>query len=111
MSDATEEELETAVILFAHYLEVDVEKESCLIPVVRDAMMDLPKGWEIGIGEGEHKGIPFFFNEATGESEWKHPRELECRKTIEEQRIRKMGKPSCFIAEQKFRTFIFKSSL
>lgn len=92
MSDPTEHELDLAAQVFAHYLGVDLEEESDLIPIVRAAMLDVPQGWEVGVGKDDHGGIPYFYNEDTGESLWKHPRESQCTAKVEEARKLKQPK-------------------
>ncbi|CAM9541182.1 unnamed protein product, partial [Hapterophycus canaliculatus] len=34
---------------------------------------DVPEGWVTGEGEGEYKGLVYYYNEASGESTWDHP--------------------------------------
>lgn len=34
---------------------------------------ELPPGWEMVMGEGEHEGVPFYYNEELNESVWEHP--------------------------------------
>ena len=62
-----EEEFSTAVLIFAHYLNINIETESDLIYIAEKALRKLPKDWELGIGDGEdNNGIPYFFNTQTG---------------------------------------------
>ena len=53
-----------------------------LLYVAEEAFYNLPADWEIGIGEGEHAGIPYFYNAVTGESDWKHPHEEACFRKV-----------------------------
>jgi len=78
---------ETAVLIFAHFLGIDIESEHHLLYIAQDALSSkgLPKGWELGIGDGENDGIPYFFNTETEESVWNHPKEaIFIRKVKEE---------------------------
>jgi len=62
--------------------------------VAEEAFYNLPVDWEIGIGEGEHAGIPYFYNAVTGESDWKHPHEEACFRKVKiaKERKREMKK-------------------
>lgn len=82
MEDPEDPEMATAVRVFAHYLGVDLDTELDLLPAVKEAFYNLPEDWDIGIGDGEHAGIPYFFNVNNGESEWKHPREEQCFRAV-----------------------------
>jgi hypothetical protein len=84
-----DEEMETAIRVFAHYLGLDINTEEDLLPAVRTGFYDLPDGWEVGIGDGAHSGIPYFYNAQTEESAWQHPREQQCRRRLEIARARK----------------------
>lgn len=78
---------ETAVLIFAHFLGIDIETEHHLLYIAQDALSvkGLPKGWELGIGDGDNDGIPYFFNTETEESVWNHPKEaIFIRKVKEE---------------------------
>jgi hypothetical protein len=89
MSDALDEaDLKTAVLVFAHYLGIDIETEQELLKIAENALKTLPPGWELGIGDGTNAGIPYFFNESTGESVWKHPKELIYLKKVKEEKKR-----------------------
>jgi hypothetical protein len=83
-----DEEFHTAALVFAHYLGIDLDREPELISYAEDALEDLPAGWELGIGEDENKGIPYYFNTKTGESVWQHPLEDKYRQIIENERNR-----------------------
>jgi hypothetical protein len=83
-----DEEFHTAALVFAHYLGIDLDREPELIRYAEDALEDLPAGWELGIGEDENKGIPYYFNTKTGESVWQHPLEDKYRQIIEDERNR-----------------------
>ena len=84
----SETEFNTAVFVFAHYLGIDLEKEQALLPVAEKALRTLPEGWSVGIGDGDNEGIPYFFNEETGESVWKHPKENLYMRKVKEERKR-----------------------
>lgn len=56
----------TAELVFANYLGLDIDTEQDLIYIAKEALDNLPSGWELGIGEGANAGIPFFYNETTG---------------------------------------------
>jgi hypothetical protein len=45
----TDEEFNSAVLIFAHYLGIDLENESELIYIASDALNKLPKGWKLGL--------------------------------------------------------------
>jgi hypothetical protein len=84
----TDKELETAVLVFAHYLGIDIEKERDLIDIAQEALEDLPDGWQLGIGEDDSAGIPYFYNDDTGESSWHHPEEKKYMKIIKQEKQR-----------------------
>lgn len=88
MDDIDSKELQTAVLVFAHYLGIDLDTEQELLSIAEEAFDQLPPGWEFGIGEGEHAGIPYFYNAATGQSEWKHPREELYMKKVKKEKQR-----------------------
>jgi hypothetical protein len=89
MSDALDEaDVKTAVLVFAHYLGIDLETEQELLKIAENALKTLPPGWELGIGDGTNAGIPYFFNESSGESVWKHPKELIYLKKVKEEKKR-----------------------
>ena len=79
-------EFNTAVYVFAHYLGIDLEKEQSLLSIAETALRTLPDGWSLGIGDGDNEGIPYFFNEDSGESVWKHPKENIYLKKVKEER-------------------------
>lgn len=79
-------DISTAVLIFAHYLGIDIETEPDLLSIAEEGLQQLPKGWELGIGEGDNAGIPFFYNEKTGQSVWKHPEENVYISKIQRQR-------------------------
>lgn len=89
MESQEDAEMETAVRVFAHYLGVDLDTESDLIPAVRDAFYNLPEDWDIGIAQDDQAGIPFFTNSITGVSDWKHPREEMCIQAVKAARAEK----------------------
>ena len=59
-----------------------------------EAFYDLPSGWEVGIGEDDHAGIPYFYNAETGESDWKHPREEMCIRRVKNARMKRQERLS-----------------
>ncbi|RYH00753.1 hypothetical protein EON65_48830, partial [archaeon] len=81
-----QKDLTTAIYVFAHYLGIDLDKEQELIHIAEDAFENLPPGWEFGIGEGEHAGIPYFYNSKTNESKWNHPEEQKYMNMVQKER-------------------------
>ena len=79
---------ETAVLIFAHFLGIDIETEHHLLYIAQDALSPkgLPKGWELGIGDGDNDGIPYFFNTITEESVWNHPKEDVFKRKVNDER-------------------------
>ena len=86
MGDAGEQEMQVALRVFAHYLGINADTEQELLAVAEEVFYDLPKDWEVGIGEDEHAGIPYFYNTITGESDWKHPKEEMCFRKVKQAR-------------------------
>ena len=87
MSSAEEKKaLNTAILVFAHYLGIDLDSEDDLLFIAEEAFENLPAGWEFGISEGEVEGIPYFFNAVTKESDWKHPEETIYMKRVARER-------------------------
>ncbi len=82
-----EKDFKTAVAVYAHYLGIDVETERNLVFIAEDALHNLPRGWDHGIGEDEHAGIPYFFNNKTGQSVWKHPEEAIWIRKVKEEKL------------------------
>ena len=83
-----EADISTAVLVFAHYLGIDLETEQELLPIAENALRNLPAGWELGIGDGDNAGIPYFFNESSGASVWKHPKEVVYIRKVKEEKKR-----------------------
>ena len=83
-----EADISTAVLVFAHYLGIDLETEQELLPIAENALRNLPAGWELGIGDGDNAGIPYFFNESSGASVWKHPKEVIYIRKVKEEKKR-----------------------
>jgi hypothetical protein len=51
MSDAlSDADFSTAILVFAHYLGIDLETEQDLLKIAENALKNLPSGWELGIG-------------------------------------------------------------
>jgi hypothetical protein len=86
--ELSEADISTAVIVFAHFLGIDLETEQELLPIAENALRNLPNGWELGIGDGDNAGIPYFFNESSGESVWQHPKEAVYKKKVKEEKKR-----------------------
>ena len=88
MDSDPDDQLNTAILIFAHFLGIDVETERHLLYIAQDALgiKGLPAGWNLGFGEGEHDGIPYFFNTETGESVWNHPREAIFQRKVKEEK-------------------------
>jgi hypothetical protein len=84
------EDFHTAVLVFAHFIGIDIENEQHLLYIAEDALSKkgLPAGWAIGIGENESKGIPYFYNEETGTSVWNHPREAVFMRKVKEEKAK-----------------------
>ena len=50
-SDASEKDLDAAILVFAHYLGIDISSpEQKLISIAEEAFRNIPEGWELGIG-------------------------------------------------------------
>mmetsp|Transcript_3873 Transcript_3873/g.6047 ORF Transcript_3873/g.6047 Transcript_3873/m.6047 type:complete len:1186 (-) Transcript_3873:128-3685(-) len=90
----SKQEMETATLAYAQYLGVDLDSEPELVHIAREALKDLPSGWEVCISEeGDSACIPFFHNIYTEESVWNHPQEeVYLRKVKEERRYLKKNK-------------------
>eukprot|EP01032_Pedospumella_encystans_P030452 gene30452-34375_t len=86
MGDAGEQEMQVALRVFAHYLGINADSEQELLAVAEEVFYDLPLNWEVGIGEDEHAGIPYFYNTITGDSDWKHPKEEMCFRKVKQAR-------------------------
>lgn len=83
----TKEQFDNAVLVFAHYLGINIEKEEELLEIAKNALLHLPYGWELGIGEEEdNTGIPYFFNTETEDSVWQHPVEKSVVRQIRDAR-------------------------
>jgi len=109
--DDYNQQLERAILVFAHYIGINIEKEESLLSIARDALTKLPNGWELAFGDGDnagivssssylfifsillslsyfYKGIPYFFNENTEESVWNHPKEEYYMQKVKDERIK-----------------------
>lgn len=86
--DISEEEFNTAVLVYAHYLGINLEEERELISIAEEALKTLPEGWELGVGDGDAAGIPYFYEIETEDSVWKHPNESIYIKKVKEAKIR-----------------------
>jgi hypothetical protein len=49
-------------------------------------------GWDLGIGEGKNKGIPYFYHTDSGKSVWHHPEEGLWKKRLESAREKLQAK-------------------
>ena len=89
METISRADFENAVLVFAHYLGIDIDNEPELIEVARNALMHLPPNYELGVGEEEdNKGIPYFFNLETQDSVWTHPAEKAVLRAVREEKKR-----------------------
>lgn len=100
-SGISETEMHTAVLVFAHYLGIDIDNDPEMIRIAEDALKNLPSGWELGIGEHENAGIPYFFNLATEKSVWKHPNEKSLVQIVRELKKRKANSGSSSPSQSK----------
>ena len=75
-SDEEAKRLTTAKLVFAHYLGINIDTEGDLLYIAEEAFINLPPGWDYGIGEDDNEGIPYFYHSETERSEWKHPEEV-----------------------------------
>jgi hypothetical protein len=79
--------LEAAIRVFARDVNVDIEKEKYLLPVVRKAFYDLPTGWEFGIGKGDNNTVfSYFFDPETEENSREHPKIAACFEKLDQAR-------------------------
>jgi hypothetical protein len=51
-SDVSEKDLDAAILVFAHYLGIDISspEQKHLISIAEEAFRNIPEGWELGIG-------------------------------------------------------------
>lgn len=89
------DERRTAVLVFAHYLGIDIDTEPDLVAIAEEALDNLPEGWQLGLGEDENAGIPYFYNDVTGESSWHHPQEKRYMKMVRQEKQ--------YLAEQRLK--------
>ena len=75
-------DLDAPAAVLAEYLGVDVAKEPKLVQIARDALRDLPYGWDLGVAEGEHAGIPYYIDTRSNKSVWNHPYEKKYKQLI-----------------------------
>jgi len=89
-SEISAEDINTAILVFAHHIGIDTNKDEGLMYIAEESLKDLPDGWELGVGaEGEaNAGIPYFFNTETEESFWHHPNESAILEKMKNERIR-----------------------
>ena len=48
--DDREKDLKTAILVFAHYLGIDLDSQQHLLYIAKEAFDNLPDGWDFGIG-------------------------------------------------------------
>ena len=87
MARVTVQNKQFACAIFASYLGINTCTEKDLLALAEELLFYLPPGWHVGIGVEEHAGIPYFYNSATGESDWKHPLEDECLRKVAQARV------------------------
>eukprot|EP01041_Mallomonas_annulata_P006402 gene6402-12944_t len=84
-----EEEAKDAAMAFAHLLKIDIENKQeleSLLYIAEEGLKDLPDGCEAFFDETNL--CPFYYFEATGESEWEHPKMKKYLKLADEERKR-----------------------
>ena len=82
---------QVAVIEHAIYLGVDPDTEPELLGLAEEALLaPVPPPWE-AVADGARDGAVFFFNGATGASEWTHPMDAHYRRLIALQRELERG--------------------
>lgn len=79
---------ETAALVLAQYIGVDVESEPELLKVAEDALHDLPYGWTVSVAEGENQGIPYYIDSKNDKSSWTHPYQNKYIKLVQTERKR-----------------------
>jgi hypothetical protein len=87
-SSQQQKEFDLAVLAFAQYLGIDIDHETDLIPIAKEALVEIPSPWEVCISNenDENIFIPFFYNNLTQESLWNHPYENIYIDKIKEER-------------------------
>ena len=98
------------VLLFAVSIGINVEKEKELLRIARKALTNLPPEWELGIGEDEYSGYPFFHNIETDESIWTHPEEDLVRQALDDKRKRLQDKKKSTSGKQSNNTLLSEKS-
>ena len=85
-----DEVMEHAIMIYAHYLGIDLDEEKDLIIIAKKALETLPKEWQLGFGEpdSQHSGVPYFYNTTTDESSWTHPKEQIYFELVQKERAR-----------------------
>ena len=69
---------EDAVVEQARRLGMDPERDEEYLWLAEESLRaPLPKGWEIA--NDESRGLPYFFNESTGVTQWDHPMDEKYR--------------------------------
>lgn len=77
----------TSVLAYAKAIGIDLDNEIELIDIAKEALLDLPPGWELCVAEeGDIESMPFFHNSSTGESVWNHPKEHIYLKKLKNER-------------------------
>jgi hypothetical protein len=80
--------MDTVILVYAHYLKLDVDKEKDLLWIARQALTELPEGWEVlwnDAGE-ENDHVPYFHNLLTDFTAWVHPEESKYLKIVLEEK-------------------------
>ena len=77
---------EFALRLYANFAGLDLDEDQELVWIIKEYLENPPDGWELAYAEGEDSGVPFFFHEETGQSEWEHPQHKQLLAKIEAER-------------------------
>lgn len=80
------EEFENVVRVYAKFAGLVFDEDQELMWIIKEYLQNPPDGWELAIGEDENSGVPFFFHEETGQSEWEHPQHNQLLAKIEAER-------------------------
>ncbi len=81
-------EFEVALHIYANFAGLVSEEDQELVWIVKEYLENPPAGWELAYGEEENSGVPFFYQEETGQSEWEHPQHKQMLAKIESERIK-----------------------
>ena len=88
--EGRDRDMEQAVWIYAMYLGIDLDEEKDMILIAEKALNTLPRDWQLGFGEpdSEHPGVPYFYNTATEESRWTHPKEQVYFEMVQKERAK-----------------------